>query len=37
MRAEKAREAEEKQRLKKEKELLDEENKINQNLDWLVE
>jgi hypothetical protein len=37
LRAEKAREAEEKQRLKKEKELLHEENKINENLDWLVE
>lgn len=37
LRAEKAREAEEKLRLKKEKELLSEENKINENLDWLVE
>ena len=33
----KAREAEEKRRLKKEKEAQQEENKINQDLDWLVE
>jgi hypothetical protein len=37
LRAEKAREAEDKLRLKKEKELLKDENKIHENLDWLVE